>query len=99
MACNICKAPNAPLGYGYAGFRKDRPTEAILWCCTDPACKAAAELRWQAANAGRTGAATASAGPRLATGAGKDGHEDVRPDRKGRARGDKRNSEQKDLFG
>lgn len=98
MPCSICKAPNAPLGYGYAGFRKDRPTEAILRCCTKPECIAAAELRWQAANAGRNGAATASAGQRLATGAGKDGHADLRADRKGRTASDERNSEQGSLF-
>ena len=52
MPCAICGEKNAPRGYGYAGHRKDRPSQAMLPCCTAPDCIAAAEVRWRAANSG-----------------------------------------------
>jgi hypothetical protein len=49
MPCNICGEKNAPYGYGFAGFRHERKSEAILRVCQP--CIPVAEVRWKAANA------------------------------------------------
>ena len=77
-ACQICNAPDPSRGYGYAGFRSERKSEAILWVCASPACIAAAEVRWRAANTpiGRSDSAPSRAPDEQGPGTGGDLRQD-----------------------
>lgn len=50
MPCHICGEPIASRGYGFAGFRHERKSNARLWVCE--AHIPVGEARWKAANAG-----------------------------------------------
>jgi len=50
MPCHICGEPIASRGFGFAGFRHERKSNAILWVCE--AHIPVGEARWKAANAG-----------------------------------------------
>ena len=50
MPCHICGEPIASRGFGFAGFRHERKSNAILWVCE--AHIPVGEARWEDANAG-----------------------------------------------
>ena len=97
MPCNVCGETIAPFGYGFAGFRHERKSNAILWVCE--AHIPVGEARWKAANAGiDRNASAASHDPRPEQGGEDAGHAGRASAGKRPAKADKPDTDQGSLF-